>query len=275
MSPEQRREMVVRAALPLVAEYGSKVTTAQIARAAGIGEATIFRVFPDKEALLDACIAETLDATHVLRELGSISLDQPVAARLAEAGAAMRAHLDRMGAVVGALHASGHHRHRLHTGRRSPDAGATGAPDLGSAGTPATGTAGAPDAGAPDAGARAVAGAAGGEAPGGAGTETSGGAAPGGAGGVGAGRFDRAASFLAVRDAIAELLEPDQATLRLPATQLADLFMRLLITPRRHPAGERPTFDLDGLIDVFLHGALRTEAGGAAIAKIGTSGRKA
>lgn len=49
MSPEQRREMIVRAALPLVVEYGTSVTTAQIARAAGIGEGTIFRAFGDKD----------------------------------------------------------------------------------------------------------------------------------------------------------------------------------------------------------------------------------
>jgi len=52
--------MVIRAALPLIAERGAAVTTQQVARAAGIGEATIFRVFPDKDALLDACVAAWL-----------------------------------------------------------------------------------------------------------------------------------------------------------------------------------------------------------------------
>src|SRR4051794_2983541 len=110
MSPEQRREMIIHAALPLVAEFGTAVTTAQVARAAGIGEATIFRAFADKEALLAACVAEALDVTHLLRELRSISLDQPLAERLAEAADALRAHLDRMGTVIGALLASGHNR---------------------------------------------------------------------------------------------------------------------------------------------------------------------
>ena len=50
--------MIVAAALPLVAEYGAAVTTSQIARAAGIGEATIFRAFKDKDEVLDACVAE-------------------------------------------------------------------------------------------------------------------------------------------------------------------------------------------------------------------------
>ncbi|MFG2040041.1 TetR/AcrR family transcriptional regulator [Dactylosporangium sp. NPDC048998] len=112
MTTEQRREMILQSALPLVAEHGSAVTTAQIARAAGIGEATVFRVFADKDELLQACIERALDPTNVLRELRSISLDQPLADRLVEAADALSAHLGRMGAVIGALHASGHHRRR-------------------------------------------------------------------------------------------------------------------------------------------------------------------
>ncbi|WP_179816027.1 TetR/AcrR family transcriptional regulator [Allostreptomyces psammosilenae] len=113
--------MIVAAALPLVAEYGSAVTTSQIARAAGIGEATIFRVFPDKEAVLDACVAEAVNPDHVLRELASIPPEEPLAARLVQAADAMRAHLERMGAVVGTLHASGHRRDQPGSGRPAPD----------------------------------------------------------------------------------------------------------------------------------------------------------
>lgn len=115
--------MIVAAALPLVAEYGAAVTTGQIARAAGIGEATIFRAFKDKDELLDACVAEAVGTEHVLRELASISLDEPLADRLAEAAEALRAHMERMGTVVGALHASGHLR------GRGPGAGTQDAQD--------------------------------------------------------------------------------------------------------------------------------------------------
>ncbi|SNS10313.1 TetR/AcrR family transcriptional regulator [Actinomadura mexicana] len=113
MSPEQRREMIIRTALPLVAEHGMAVTTAQIARAAGIGEATIFRVFADKDELLDACVAEALRTDHVLAEIGAIPLDQPLPARLAEAAAAIDAYLARMGLVIGALHATGRRERRV------------------------------------------------------------------------------------------------------------------------------------------------------------------
>ncbi|WP_432993336.1 TetR/AcrR family transcriptional regulator [Dactylosporangium sp. CA-233914] len=121
MSTEQRREMILQTALPLVAEYGSKVTTAQIARAAGIGEATIFRVFADKDELLQACVLRALDPTHLLAHLETISLDQPLADRLVEAAEALQAHLSRMGAVIGSLHATGHPPSRTAPASPSPE----------------------------------------------------------------------------------------------------------------------------------------------------------
>ncbi|MFI7694087.1 TetR/AcrR family transcriptional regulator [Nonomuraea sp. NPDC049655] len=107
MSPERRREMIVKAALPLVVEYGTSVTTAQVARAAGIGEGTIFRAFGDKEALLAACMAEALRPDDTLAHVSAISLDLPLADRLVEAAEALRGYLARMGAVAGALATTG------------------------------------------------------------------------------------------------------------------------------------------------------------------------
>ena len=112
--------MIVAAALPLVAEAGAKVTTGQVARAAGIAEGTIFRVFADKDELLDAVMAEAMRHDHAVREISCISLDQPLAHRLAEAADALGAHLGRMGVVTGVLHASGHRRQRSEEGKRPP-----------------------------------------------------------------------------------------------------------------------------------------------------------
>jgi AcrR family transcriptional regulator len=123
MSQADRREMIVRAALPLIAESGSAVTTSQIARAAGIGEATIFRAFTDKDELLDACVAEAMRPDHALAELAAIPMDQPLAARLTDAAHALHAHLDRLGTVVGALHASGRTNLREGRGSAGPSAG--------------------------------------------------------------------------------------------------------------------------------------------------------
>jgi AcrR family transcriptional regulator len=72
MSPDDRRAAIVSAAIPLVMAHGSGVLTADIAAAAGIAEGTIFRVFPDKEALLGACLQAVADTTTVHDEMASI-----------------------------------------------------------------------------------------------------------------------------------------------------------------------------------------------------------
>lgn len=112
MSPDDRRAMIVHAVLPLLIEHGANVTSSQIARAAGIGEGTIFRAFKDKDELFDACTAEALRPDHVLDAIAEIPVDQPLADRLGEAAEALGAHLERMGALMGALHASGRIKHR-------------------------------------------------------------------------------------------------------------------------------------------------------------------
>lgn len=183
MSVEQRRQMIVAAALPLVAEYGTAVTTSQIARAAGIGEATIFRAFADKDEVLGACMAEAVRSDHVVRELASIPMDQPLAGRLADAIEALRAHLARMGVIAGALYASGHRTQ----GERSVP--------------------------------------------------------PGGG---------RQESMAVIRDSIADLIEPDAATLRLDTPQLAAVFLGLAFS---HVTGPESLASAE-LVDVFLNGAV-------------------
>lgn len=84
MSPAQRREMLVAATLPLVARHGPKVTTRQIAEAAGVAEGTIFRVFPDKDALVKAAVAKALDPAPVLTELDAVDMRLPLRDRLVE-----------------------------------------------------------------------------------------------------------------------------------------------------------------------------------------------
>ncbi len=107
MEPDKRRAMIVAAALPLVVEYGSSVSTAKIARAAGIGEGTIFRAFADKDALLAACMAEAARPDDTVAHLESIGLDQPLTARLTEAAEVMHGFVTRMCTIAGALAATG------------------------------------------------------------------------------------------------------------------------------------------------------------------------
>jgi AcrR family transcriptional regulator len=74
---DARRRMIVEATLPLLLQNGEMVTTRQIADAAGIAEGTIFRVFEDKDALIEAVIELALDTEPLEQALGGIDLDLP------------------------------------------------------------------------------------------------------------------------------------------------------------------------------------------------------
>jgi AcrR family transcriptional regulator len=61
MAPDDRRQAIVEALIPLLVERGSEVTTKEIAQAAGIAEGTIFRVFADKRTLFLAAAEEAMN----------------------------------------------------------------------------------------------------------------------------------------------------------------------------------------------------------------------
>jgi AcrR family transcriptional regulator len=82
---EERRSAIVEAALPLFLEHGTAITTREIATAAGIAEGTIFRVFPDKTALLDAVIEAALDPSPTEAAIRQIDERLPFEARLVAA----------------------------------------------------------------------------------------------------------------------------------------------------------------------------------------------
>jgi AcrR family transcriptional regulator len=82
MAPEDRRIALIEATLPLLRTYGPDVTTRQIAEAAGVAEGTIFRVFPNKDALIDAAMASAFDPTPFFAGLSGIDTDLPLRERL-------------------------------------------------------------------------------------------------------------------------------------------------------------------------------------------------
>lgn len=85
LPPEARRAAIIAATLPLLLEHGSSLTTRRIADAAGIAEGTIFRVFPDKDALISAVVTTACDTTEVEAALAAIDASAPFEARLVRA----------------------------------------------------------------------------------------------------------------------------------------------------------------------------------------------
>src|SRR5438105_10569477 len=82
---DERRSMIVAATLPLLIEHGDRVTSRQIAEAAGIAEGTIFRAFGDKDEVIAAAIDSALDQAPLEAALSAIPADLPFEEGLAAA----------------------------------------------------------------------------------------------------------------------------------------------------------------------------------------------
>lgn len=84
LAPDDRREAILTAVLPLLREQGRDVSSRQLAEAAGVAEGTLFRAFGDKETLISAAIAKIFDHLPLMAALRGIDHGLPLEAKLEE-----------------------------------------------------------------------------------------------------------------------------------------------------------------------------------------------
>lgn len=103
LPPEERRAAIIAAARPLLVEHGTKVTSKQIADAAGIAEGTIFRVFGDKQELMRAVVDHALDTSSLDAVIRDIDRNRPLEERLEAAVAALQARISEVWRLLSAI----------------------------------------------------------------------------------------------------------------------------------------------------------------------------
>jgi AcrR family transcriptional regulator len=103
MSLDERRASIVEAALPLIRRHGDKVTTAQIAKAAGLAEGTLFRAFRDKPELVKATLCAAFDPEPACARMRAIDPDLPLRDTLIAAIAILKERIEQVWQLMSML----------------------------------------------------------------------------------------------------------------------------------------------------------------------------
>ncbi len=104
MPAEERRAAIIEATRPLVLKLGADVSTKQIAEACRLAEGTLFRVFPNKDAIVHAVVDDLLDPQTLVARIDGIDRSLPLSEQIRHAvGFLYEANRQVVGVMV-ALH---------------------------------------------------------------------------------------------------------------------------------------------------------------------------
>ena len=102
MPAEERREAILTAARPLLLQHGDDLSTRQIAAAAGVAEGTLFRVFENKDAIVDALLTRALDPGPTCRRLAALDPGAPLDERVGRAVGILTEQIHQVSSLVSA-----------------------------------------------------------------------------------------------------------------------------------------------------------------------------
>ena len=103
LAPEERRAAIIAATERLLVTKGKSVSTREIAEAAGIAEGTIFRVFPSKEAIIDAIFEDATDPETGRDEIEALGRHEILEDCLTELAAILQSRVARVLALFGVV----------------------------------------------------------------------------------------------------------------------------------------------------------------------------
>src|SRR3954453_14138446 len=116
LAPEERRQALIAATIPLLHEHGLEVSTRQIATAAGVAEGTILDVLGRKNSLVVCSVIQALDPQVTLDGLAAINRALPLPDRMAESAELIHARFAENAQLLTAA------RKLIFAGHGDPDA---------------------------------------------------------------------------------------------------------------------------------------------------------
>ncbi len=114
LSPDERRQAIIDATLPLLLEKGPELSTREIAQAAGVAEGTIFRAFDTKGDLIHATIHAALEPATALAAFEDLDPADSLQQRVEEVLGILSAQINRTRTLFIHLAGAGLGPHRPH-----------------------------------------------------------------------------------------------------------------------------------------------------------------